>query len=293
MKLQQKIFSSFGIGIFLILLVFGLVVFQNSKRQCLNVQMAGIQNSAQLSNDNLAALLDVSIKNHLRTFTEKTEKLVGYYYQLYQSGSLTEAEALSELRGIITDLDFRMIGETGYIAVLNSDGLLLMHPFSEGLNVSGMAFWSQVESIIASSDGKGYFEYDWKNTNETEERRKAGYISYFKPWNLIIWSASYKEEFTSLLHVEDYRDNLLKAATGETGFMFVIDIKGNAIIHERLEGMNLADEPCIQQIIDMKRGTANLEMDYDGDGKTEDMFVSISLIDDLDWIVVSLYKLRV
>ena len=49
----------------------------------------------------------------------------------------------------------------------------------------------------------GYIEYMWKNPGETEERAKAGYLSWYEPWDLIIWVSAYRSEFAGLVDSSD------------------------------------------------------------------------------------------
>jgi len=51
---------------------------------------------------------------------------------------------------------------------------------------------------------EGYIEYEWANPGETVQQPKALYMSYFEPWDWIIASSSYLEEFYSPLATIGY-----------------------------------------------------------------------------------------
>ncbi len=53
----------------------------------------------------------------------------------------------------------------------------------------------------------GYMEYMWKTLAKTK-RDKAMYIAYFEPWQWVICASSYKEEFTGLINIDDFRNQV-------------------------------------------------------------------------------------
>ena len=75
--------------------------------------------------------IDTSIKNNLRTTSEGYNRLTRYYYNLYLNGELTESEAKAEIIELMRSWE---IGSTGYIYILDSNGVLKHHPKPELLN---------------------------------------------------------------------------------------------------------------------------------------------------------------
>ena len=102
---------------------------------------------------------------------------------------------------------------------------------------------------------KGYIEYDWKNPGETKARSKALYMLYFAPWDWIISVSTYRNEFIHLVNVEDFRKDVLDLHSGPSGYAFVFDGQGNALIHPKLQGVNLlkADNLPSQYLLEMHR----------------------------------------
>jgi methyl-accepting chemotaxis protein len=115
-------------------------------------------------------------------------------------------DASAGMRVLREDLKAIHIGQTGYIYVLDgssgpSQGLMLLHPTSEGENfldvrdASGAPF---IRTILA--ERQGVIRYPWANVKlgETSARDKVAVFAEFKPWNWIIVSSTYTEEFTEM-----------------------------------------------------------------------------------------------
>ncbi|SDG35628.1 Methyl-accepting chemotaxis protein [Methanolobus vulcani] len=77
-----------------------------------------------------------------------------------------------------------VVGETGYVYVMDSQGNLILHPNMEGQNLFDQAF---AKEIISTKEGT--IEYDW------EGREKIASFTYYEPNDWYIVSSSYVEEF--------------------------------------------------------------------------------------------------
>ncbi|MDK2832400.1 MAG: methyl-accepting chemotaxis protein [Methanolobus sp.] len=77
-----------------------------------------------------------------------------------------------------------VVGETGYMYIMDSEGNLLLHPGLEGENIYDYDF---TKEIIATKEGT--IEYDW------EGREKIASFTYYEPNDWYIVSSSYLEEF--------------------------------------------------------------------------------------------------
>ena len=232
--------------------------------------------------------VDVSIRNHLRAITEKGRSMVKFYYRQYQQGILTEEEAYKRVKELILDPEYAKIGETGYLAGVNGSGILVIHPKSEGVDASKFEFMQKAIAIK-----NGYLEYMWKNVDEEQERAKAGWLTYFEPWDLIIWASSYKSEFHTLIDVNDFKDKILSIKLGETGYVYIMDSQGNLIIHPNLENENVYDSQdsqghyFIREICGEKNGQMVYPWKNPGEERPREKIAYYKYLEDLDWIIVS------
>ncbi len=171
-----------------------------------------------------------SIRNRLRAVATTNRSVAAFFYAEYKAGRMTEEEAKASAEAALKS---QTIGTTGYIYCLNSKGVLVMHPKPAllGKDISEYRF---VQEQMQRREG--YLEYEWRNPGEISARPKALYMVYFEPWDWIISASSYREEFTELISVEDFRASVLSLRFGETGYSYVLDGKGHIVIHPYLSG---------------------------------------------------------
>ncbi len=85
--------------------------------------------------------------------------------------------------------DKRFFG-TGYPYLVDKDGVLLVHPDSEGDNIASTDFF---QTMIADTVGEGYFVYSWKGRNK---------FQFFK----------HLEEFNNYVAITAYEDDVFATA---------------------------------------------------------------------------------
>ncbi|MFH0729000.1 MAG: cache domain-containing protein [Pseudomonadota bacterium] len=228
----------------------------------------------------------VSIKNHLRAVAEKNLELIQYFHQQSLQGRFT----LEEAQRLVAELMLsQSIGRSGYIYCMNSDGIVAVHPQTALLNTNVSAFEFVKEQLKLK---KGYIEYDWKNPDEVQARPKGLYMLYFAPWDWIVSVSSYRGEFKDLVNVEDFRKGVLEMRLGRSGYSFVMDGQGTAIIHPKLQGINiLKDKDLPSQFLEemQRRKTGKIIYPWKNpDEAAERMkLVIFNYIPEYDWIVAS------
>jgi len=228
----------------------------------------------------------VSIKNHLRAVAEKNIEIIQHFYDQQQKGILSESEAKERASEILLT---QTIGDSGYIYCLDSDGTVTVHPQTSliGTNVSDFAF---VQKQLALK--KGYVEYEWKNPGETVSRPKALYMQYFEPWDWIVSASSYRNEFMTLVNVEDFEKSVLDLRFGETGYSFAFDGAGNAVIHPKLQGVNIFDsedlpDQYLREMQQKKSGKIIYAWKNPDETIARSKLVMFNHIPDFGWIVAS------
>jgi methyl-accepting chemotaxis protein len=167
-------------------------------------------------------LLDVeftgTVSNYLRGKADSNRDLMELFYRRARTGELTEQEAKEQFNAIMLDPKYGLVGETGYLAGVTTSGVLEIHPLSPGVDASGHEFMQRAMSMR-----NGYLEYDWQNVGETESRAKAGYLSYFAPWDIMVWASSYKSEFRALLDMKEIDHRIRSIQVGKSGYVFLLD----------------------------------------------------------------------
>ncbi len=228
----------------------------------------------------------VSIKNHLRAVAEKNYEIIKYYYNQFETGALTEASAKRLANGVLLS---QTIGDSGYIYCLDSLGTVVVHPQKAllGTNVSEFDF---VKKQLLRK--KGYIEYNWKNPGEVEVRPKALYMIHFEAWDWIISVSSYRKEFKGLVNVEDFKKSVLDLRFGKTGYSFVIDGSGNAVIHPKLQGVNIFEakdlpNTYLKEMLRRKTGEIKYFWKNPDEQKARLKLCLFNYLPEYDWIVGS------
>lgn len=226
----------------------------------------------------------VSIKNYLRGAAEKNIEIIEGFYQESLQGKQTDKEAREKATAVLLS---QTIGQSGYIYCLNSKGLVVVHPEHSliGSDVSNFTF---VKDVLVKK--RGYLEYDWKNPGEKVARPKALYMLYFQPWDWVIAVSSYREEFKGLVNVDDFKQSVLDLKFGKTGYAFVVNTDGIAIIHPKLEGTNIMSldglpNEYLAEMVKKKNGRIIYPWKNPGENEPRQKLCVFDHIKEYDWIV--------
>ncbi len=118
---------------------------------------------------------------------DKQKKIVGaIYIGLTDSTNNILKQELNNLK----------IGKTSYFYIIDTAGLLVVHPKLEGKNIydskdnDGNFF---IKKICKTKNGEEV--YPWKNPDETKARNKVAYYKYFEPMQWIMVLGVYQDDF--------------------------------------------------------------------------------------------------
>jgi uncharacterized coiled-coil DUF342 family protein len=116
---------------------------------------------------------------------------------LYVGVPMEDSQLMSDIMNI-------KIGETGYVYVLNSEGVYIISSKGQrnGENIfnakdaDGKPVIQQIISKAkALAPGEiGDHRYAWKNAGEDKARIKVAKIMYFQPWDWVVGAGSYEDE---------------------------------------------------------------------------------------------------
>ncbi len=224
LNLTGKLSIGSTIPVIIVMAVMGIVTLILLQKNIDNLVERNSGKTLQLMDQIVEAEVDGAVTNYLRGIAEQNRELLDYFYEKVQEGRLTSEEALAQAKEIFLDPDYGQIGTTGYLAGVTSKGVLLLHPRSAGADASEYEFMQKAMAMK-----NGYLEYEWKNVDEEETRKKAGYLSYFEPWDIMVWASSYKSEFYSLINIEDLHEKVTKLNVGDEGYVILTDEDGQII----------------------------------------------------------------
>ena len=245
-----------------------------------------LQNTSTAIYNLVQTSANVSIKNYLRGAAEKNVEIIDAFYQESRQGLLTDKEAREKAAAVLLS---QTIGESGYIYCLDSKGIVVVHPQHAliGTDVSDFPF---VKDVLVKK--RGYLEYDWKNPDEEVTRPKALYMMNFQPWDWIIAVSSYRAEFNGLVNVDDFKQSVLDLRFGKTGYAFVINSEGKAIIHPKLEGINILSvegmpNEYLVEMIQRKNGRMLYPWKNPGETEARMKLCIFHYIEEYDWLVAA------
>ncbi len=286
LPIRLKLLTTYSTVFILVLVMSGLVAFSILRKTVETNIESELKNSTAAIQNMVRTSVSVSIKNHLRAAAENNRDMVQYFYDRFRRGEMSENQAKETAAALLLS---QRIGTTGYIACVNSRGVMVIHPQPSwvGVDISNHGF---VQEMIARKEG--YLEYEWQNPGDVRPRPKALYMTYFEPWDWIIDVSSYRDEFITLVNVDDFRDSVLDLRFGQSGYAFVADRQGNIIIHPYLQGVNIFKEDIfslepLNHMLDEKNGKLIYDWQNPDEREPRRKLVMFNEIPEYEWIVAS------
>ncbi len=287
LSIHYRLLLSYSFTFLLILGVGSLLIYSLVRTTIERNIENELENSTHAILSMVKTAVDASIRNHLRAIAENNRDIVADLYGQVQNNRMPTREAQENARKILLS---QSIGESGYIYCINQAGIIQVHPKKELIGTD----LSENEFIrIQKIKKEGYIEYNWANPGETNRRPKALYMTYFEPWDWVISVSSYREEFSKLLSVDDFQENILALTFGKTGYPYVMDSNGLLVIHPKQQGTNIYNATddngrrFIKEICEKKNGKIIYPWKNPDEQAAREKLVIFNYIPELDWIVAS------
>lgn len=286
LSLKYKIFLGTMAVLVPILVVGNVVIYGILKSEI----ETNIENELRVTNrtvvNTVRVAADVSVRNYLRGLAESNLQQVARIQDRARRGEIATEEAKRQARDILIG---QRVGSTGYIYVLDSQGDVVVHPNPgvEGTNQSAEDFVRR-----QMTERHGYLEYSWRNPGEAAARPKALYMLYFRPWDWIISVSSYREEFSTLVSVDDFRGQIENLHLRGSGYPFVFGFNGDVIIHPTLErnifiNSDLDVERTARRMIEMRRGVLRYDWREPGTDMVRQKISFFESIPEYGWVIGS------
>jgi|GEM_PF-5673828 len=229
-------------------------------------------------------LAHITVKNRLKSFTNMSFNIMAHFYQMYFDGILTEKQALTE-----SLLFTEATGPegAGFTILIRTDGTILTHPLEEFRNHHISEYFSDLSFL---NNTEGFFE----NTLRINKNQKMLiYSRLFEPWDICICSVVPKSKMYLLVNTKDVEDHISNIRFGKTGYPFILDNKGNILIHPIFRDKNIFDiSPkriwsSFNKIINNKSGNTTYRWQNPGESTEREKLVYFKHIPELNWIVCS------
>ncbi|SLM32092.1 exported hypothetical protein [Desulfamplus magnetovallimortis] len=285
-KIRYQLLFIYSSTFVVIMALSSLVIYSIVKTTVESHIESELKNSTSAILNSVRTAVSVSIKNHMRATAENNYEIIQRLDERHKDGEFSIEEAQNRAVDIVM---CQKIGEKGYICILDGSGRVLKHPRKslEGLDISDHEF---VRQMISRKNG--YIEYYWQNPEEDAPKPKALYIAYFEPWDWLITVSSYQQEFEKLVNISDFRESILSHRFGNTGYSYVMDMKGNVIIHPELEGINVFRDEGFspffyKQMLEKKNGKLIYFWKNPSDSHFRKKLVIFHDIPEYEWMVAS------
>ncbi|MGV2291147.1 methyl-accepting chemotaxis protein [Trinickia sp. YCB016] len=141
----------------------------------------------------------------LAGIVDSAQGVVNSYYAQSQAGKMSEADAQHEA---FVRLAAMRYGEKGYVFVMDSKPVVLMHPVQPELVGKAMGDYKDPNgklvfvSIVdaAKATGHGFTQYEGRLPHSEVKARKLTYASHFAPWDWTLASGVYLQDVDAVYY---------------------------------------------------------------------------------------------
>lgn len=152
-------------------------------------------------------LYDVTLDSYKSVISSEVQSAISItenYYELAQSGGLSEAEAQKKAMEVIRSIRYGD-DNSGYLWIDGTDYTLLMHPIlpdQEGNNRYELTDQNDVkiiQEIMKVAKEGGYNEFYFTKSDGVTVAPKVAYSKEFEPWNWVITTGVYSDDIQNIV----------------------------------------------------------------------------------------------
>ena len=152
-------------------------------------------------------LYDVTLDSYKSVISSEVQSAISItenYYELAQSGGVSEAEAQKKAMEVIRSIRYGD-DNSGYLWIDGTDYTLLMHPIlpdQEGNNRYELTDQNDVkiiQEIMKVAKEGGYNEFYFTKSDGVTVAPKVAYSKEFEPWNWVITTGVYSDDIQNIV----------------------------------------------------------------------------------------------
>ena len=280
-RISYKIFLSVASVFFVLFLLSGWASYtlvdnllKTRLDQYLEKTIHGIRQTVEAS-------ARLSSRSYLQALADRCLGTAHFQYSLSQTVNIDQLQAQQQA---IEQFQSMNIGQSGYVYILNSQGIIQAHP-SSLLNRQDLSNYAFITEQLRRKEG--FLEYQWKNPEDKEARPKLLYMKYFQPWDWIISVSAYREELHQLVNFEDFKDLVAATKVLENGSLYIFSGDGDVLLRSGPQTNKTGHEQNVRSlksyVIDNPQKNRLLLNSNEG----RKMVVFFERIADFDWTVAA------
>lgn len=286
LSIKYRLVGVLSVLVLLSTTVASFVIYSTVSEMVENNIVAELSSTTDSIKTMVQASAEVSIRNRLRAIAEKNIDVLTSLENDVHEGRRTREDAMDLGKQILLS---QTIGKTGYIYCIRPDATVVVHP---AVGMVGRNISSEWLAKTQAEQRVGYLEYDWANPGEVKERKKALYMMYFAPWDWIVSVSTYREEFRSLVDIDDFRDSIESYVVGDSGYAFIIDTKGEVIHHpwlggNVLDGLDATGQSLFREMVEKREGKRYYSWRDPYKNEVRQKLMFFRYIPELEWVVAS------
>jgi len=212
--------------------------YLNIEKNYLEINKNRIKSNVETVNRYINATLKNSQKELEEELHHKINVVYTTAFNIYEKKKdiASKEEIINDIKHAIETIRYE--NGMGYFSIHTIDGINILHPINksfEGKSVLNRKdiygnYPVQKAIDIAKQKGEGFFTWSYFKPNDrTKELKKFGIVKLFEPYNLLITTALFDEDFQANLQKKIYR-TLKNLEYEDKRYIFILNNQGKVIL---------------------------------------------------------------